>query len=124
MNEPYKRRVDELPQAVAEWGWRFHHLGIPTTEKIPNETYIPHLKIYVGGFESSPYGIEWMRFEEGCTVPELVRTVPHLAFEVNDLAEALQGKEVISNPSSPSAGVTVAMIKHQGAPVELLEFES
>jgi len=63
-----------------------------------------------------------MRFEPGCPVSELVRTVPHIAFEVDDLDEALRGKEILSPPSSPSDGVRVAMIVHDGAPVELLEF--
>ena len=63
-----------------------------------------------------------MRFEPDCPVSELVRTVPHIAFEVDDLDEALQGKEILSPPSSPSDGVRVAMIVHDGAPVELIEF--
>jgi hypothetical protein len=78
--------------------------------------------MYVAGFESSPYGIEWMRFEEGSPVPEIIRKVPHLAFEVDDLEVALQGKEVITPPNSPSDGVLVAMIVHNGAPIELLQF--
>jgi hypothetical protein len=34
----------------------------------------------------------------------------------------LEGKEILVAPSSPSAGVRVAMILDDGAPVELLEF--
>ena len=79
-------------------------------------------KMYVSGFESSPYGIEWMRFERGSPVSEFVRTVPHIAFEVDDLEAALEGKELIGAISSPSEGVRVAMIIDNGAPVELLEF--
>jgi hypothetical protein len=78
--------------------------------------------MYVTGFESSPYGIEWMRFEDDSPVPEITRTVPHLAFEVDDLEAALQGKEVLTPPNSPSDGVLVAMIVHSGAPIELLQF--
>ena len=63
-----------------------------------------------------------MRFEEGCLISELVRTVPHIAFEVDDLEAALVGKELIGEISSPSEGVRVAMIIDDGAPVELLEF--
>ena len=60
------RKNHEPPLAIREWGWRFHHIGIPTKNKIEGERYIPHLKIHVAGFETSPYGIEWMRFEEDC----------------------------------------------------------
>jgi len=117
-----ERRDHEPPAAVAEWGWRYHHLGIPREDRRPGERNLEHLRIHVAGFETSPYGIEWIRFGPDCAVPELVRTVPHVAFEVNDLEEALEGKEILSPPSSPSEGVRVAMIVHDGAPIELLEF--
>ena len=117
------RQDHQPPAAVAEWGWRYHHLGVPTDTPRPGERYLEALKMYVSGFETSPYGVEWMRFEPGSPVSELVRTVPHVAFEVDDLDAELRGKEVLSEPSSPSAGVRVAMILHNGLPVELLEFE-
>lgn len=116
-------REDHEPPAVIRQGWRYHHMGIPTKTPGPAERYLPHLRIYVSGFETSPYGIEWMRFEEGCPVSELVRTVPHIAFEVDDLDRAIQGKELLGEVSSPSEGVRVAMIVDDGAPVELLQFE-
>ena len=50
-----------------------------------NEQYIAQYKMYVSGFGSSPYGIEWMRFEPGSCLPEIIRTVLHVAFEVDDL---------------------------------------
>lgn len=118
-----QRKDDELPAAIVEWGWRYHHLGVPTDVPRPGERYLERFKMYVSGFASSPYGIEWMRFEEGSPVPELIRTVPHLAFEVDDLESALEGKEILTPPNSPSEGVMVAMILHDGAPVELLQFE-
>ena len=83
---------------------------------------MPWLKVYVSGFESSPYGIQWMRFDADAPYPEIVKTVPHVAFQVDDLAMALKGKEILIEPNSPSEGVTVAMIVADGAPVELLEF--
>jgi hypothetical protein len=119
---PRKREDHEPPPVVAELGWRYHHLGIPTNVPKPGERYIEHLKIHVAGFETSPYGIEWMRFDPDCPISELVRTVPHIAFEVDDLDSALIGKEVIGAPSSPSGGTRAAMIVHNGAPIELIEF--
>lgn len=117
-----KRKDYEPPAAIAERGWRYHHLGIPTDTPRPGERYLRSLKLYVCGFDTSPYGIEWMRFEPDSPVSPLVRSVPHIAFEVDDLDAALEGKEVLSMPSSPSEGVRAAMIVHNGAPVELIEF--
>lgn len=100
---------------------KYHHIGIPTEEKKPGERYIEHLKMYVSGYEDSPYSVEWMRFESDCSLPELVQTVPHVAFEVDDLEKELEGKETIIEPNSPSEGIRVAFIEHNGAPVEILE---
>ena len=64
-----------------------------------------------------------MRFEPEAAVPELVRTVPHVAFEVDDLSAEIAGKEILIAPNSPSPGVTVAFIVENGAPVEFLQFD-
>jgi hypothetical protein len=118
----HKRQDHEQPSAIAVRGWRYHHLGIPTTTTVPNETHLPHLNVHVCGFDTSPYGIEWIRFDPDCVVHDLIRTVPHIAFEVDDLEAALVGQTLLGEISSPSEGVRVAMIVDNGAPVELLEF--
>jgi hypothetical protein len=97
-------------------------MGIPTDKPRTGERYLEHLKVYVSGFETSPYGIEWMRFEPDCPVSELIRTTPHVAFEVDNLDVEIAGKELLGGVSEPSDGVRVAMIIDNGAPVELLEF--
>jgi hypothetical protein len=118
------RRDDEPPAVVRRLGWRYHHIGVPTQVPRKDEKYIAQHKMYVSGFSSSPYGIEWMRFEAGCPLPEIIQTVPHIAFEVDDLDAALKGREVIFPPGSPSEGVRAAMIIDDGAPVELITFGS
>jgi hypothetical protein len=102
---------------------RYHHLGIPTESIREGETYIEDLKVYVSGYDSSPYGVEWMRFEPDSPLPELVKTVPHVAFEVDDLDDEITGKEILIEPNKPSKGVTVAFIIDNGAPIEFLQFK-
>ncbi|MCJ7487305.1 MAG: hypothetical protein MUQ25_14230 [Candidatus Aminicenantes bacterium] len=43
---------------------RFHHVGIPTDRPLPEDDHIAEFKIYASGYEQSPYGIEWMKFEK------------------------------------------------------------
>jgi hypothetical protein len=119
------RQDHELPESIEKWGWKYHHVGIPTNKKMPNERYLPHLKFYVSGFSTSPFGIEWMRFEDDCIISEIVKTVPHIAFEVDNIDRVLKEHdfEIISEPGVPSEGVRAAMIKHNGAPIELIEFQ-
>jgi hypothetical protein len=116
------RQDHEPPLAIARYRWRFHHVGIPTKERHPGERYLAGCMMHVQGFETSPYGVEWMRFEAGSTVSELVRTVPHVAFEVDDLEAALEQIGVQAAITSPGAGVRVAMFEDNGAPIELIEF--
>ncbi len=102
---------------------KYHHLGIPTDVPREGEQYLEQFKMYVSGYESSPYGIEWMRFQPGCPLPELVKTVPHLAFVVDDLMAEIEGQQLLIQPNSPAEGITVAFIVHDGAPVEFLQFD-
>jgi hypothetical protein len=78
--------------------------------------------MYVSAFETSPCGIQWMRFEPDSPVHALIKSVPHIAFEVDDLQTAMEGKQILTAPNSPSEGIMVAIILDGGAPVELLEF--
>ena len=103
---------------------KYHHIGIPTKEKKEGERYIPQFKIYVSGYETSEYKIEWMRYEDDSPIHPLVKSVPHVAFEVEDVDKAIIGKEVIIQPNSPSEGVRVAFIVDNGAPIELIEIKN
>ncbi len=87
------------------------------------ERYLESYDTYVAGYDSSEFGIEWMRFGPNAPVPELVRTVPHIAFEVDDLEAELAGREILIPPNSPSEGVRVAFIVENGAPVEFLQIQ-
>ena len=101
---------------------RYHHVGIPSSQPRAGERYLPELKMFVVGHEHSEYGVEWIRFEDDARVPELVRQVAHVAFEVSDLEAELARHEILIAPNSPSEGVRVAFIVENGAPVELMEF--
>ncbi len=101
---------------------KFNHIGIPTTERFEGEIDLPHLKMTVSDHENNPYGIQWQRYWDDCTLPELVKTVAHVAFVVDDLEKEIEGKNVIIKQNSPSEGLMVAFIEVNGAPVELMEY--
>ncbi|MCX6239791.1 MAG: hypothetical protein NTY07_19975 [Bacteroidia bacterium] len=120
-----ERQEHEQPESIEKWGWKYHHLGIPTEQIMPDEHYLPQFKLYVSGFGTSPFGIEWMRFGKDSPIDQLIQTVPHLAFEVADIDYELvvHHLKVLTSPNHPGEGIRVAMIEHNGAPVELIEFE-
>jgi hypothetical protein len=102
---------------------KYSHIGIPTTGRFANEIDLPHLKITISDHADNPFGIQWQRYWEDAPYPELVKMVPHVAFEVEDLEAALVGRKVIIAPNRPSAGVLVAFIEVNGAPVELMQVD-
>jgi hypothetical protein len=102
---------------------KFNHIGIPTAGSFDGEIPLPHLKMTVCDHQSNPFGIQWQRYWDEAPYPDLVMTVPHVAFEVEDLTAALEGQHVIIKPNSPSRGVLVAFIEVSGAPVELMQID-
>lgn len=102
---------------------KYHHLGIPTDVKREGEYYLPQFKMHVLPFDTNPFGIEYIRFEEGSSIPQIVQQLPHIAFEVEDLDAAIEGQEIIIQPNSPSDGVRVAFIKFEDQLVEFLEYK-
>lgn len=99
----------------------FNHVGIPTTTKRDAETHLADAKLYVTDFNASPHKIEWLRFEEGSPMPELLQTTAHVAFMVDDLDAAMAGKEVLLPPFEPMEGLKVGFVIDDGAPVEYMQ---
>ncbi|WP_133131128.1 VOC family protein [Legionella yabuuchiae] len=101
--------------------YRFHHIGIPTTVKREGERYSSTFKMYTSGGEDSPYRIQYHRFEEDSPLHPLLKTMSHVAFQVDDLEAAIEGKEIVLGPYEPFSGFKVAAIIDSGAPIELIE---
>jgi len=103
-------------------GMKYHHIGIPTRTAREGEIYDKRFKIWMVGSDKSPYSIEWLRYEKDCPFPELVKTVAHVAFEVEDMDKAIAGKKVLVGPVQLNETLKIAFIEDNGAPIEFLEF--
>lgn len=101
---------------------KFNHIGIPTQERFEGEIDLPHLKMTVSDHENNPYGIQWQRYWDDAPYPDIVKTIPHVAFVVDDLEKEFEGKKVIIEPNSPSEGLIVAFVEVNGAPIELMQY--
>jgi len=99
----------------------FNHIGIPTTFKRDGEIYLKDAKLYVTDFNESEYKIEWLRFEEGSPMPEILKTTAHVAYMVDDLEKAMAGKQTLLEPFEPMKGLRVAFILDDGAPIEFMQ---
>ena len=98
----------------------YHHIGIPTDEPREGEKYSAKFKMYTTE-GNNEHRIQWHRFEEGCSLHPLIQTVPHVAFKVDSIDEAIKEKRVILEPYYPFEGFRVAMVEVEGVPVEYIE---
>jgi hypothetical protein len=102
--------------------YRYNHIGIPTTKKLKNEKYLADFDVYTAGYQENEFNIEWMKYGPKCKIPDIVKELPHVAFEVDDVYEAIKGHEVIIEPNSPGEGAIVAFVLVNDAPVEFIQF--
>ena len=100
---------------------KYDHIGIPTTEEKAWSAYLEGAKVHITDAAAHPYGVEWLKFEPGSPMHELIQKVPHVAFEVENLDNALRGATVIVEPFVPMEGLRCAFIDADGAPVELMQ---
>jgi hypothetical protein len=103
---------------------KFNRIGIAANQRFAGEIPLPHLGMTVSDHKNIAFGIQWQRYWDDATYPALVKSVPQVAFEVDDLAGAIEGYKVNIEPNSPSPGVIVAFIEVNEAPVELLQVDS
>ncbi|HOZ47177.1 MAG TPA: hypothetical protein PLO37_18145 [Candidatus Hydrogenedentes bacterium] len=99
----------------------FHHFGVPSSAVYEGAGYVEGGKVYVTDPETHPFRIEFLRFEEGSPMHELVRTRPHAAFAVDDLDAALEGRNVIVEPFNAMPTLRVAFITDGDAVIELMQ---
>ena len=101
--------------------YKYHHMGIPTTEPRAGERYSSTFKMYTSGGENSEFRIQYHRFEKDSPLHPLIQTVPHVAFKVDNIDKAIAGKIVILASYEPFNGFRVAMIDDNGTPIEFIE---
>lgn len=100
--------------------YTFHHLGIPVQDDDTAGLFSEKAGMYTTD-NPGHFRIQWHRFLPDSPLHILIRTVPHVAFKVSSLTDAIEGEEVILGPYEPIDGYFVAMINDHGAPVEFIE---
>jgi hypothetical protein len=101
----------------------FHHIGLPTDDTQPGETYIADTKVWVTDPANHPSRVEFLRFEPDSPVTGPLRNLPHIAYMVENMDTALKGEDIILEPFSPMPGLSVAFFWKDGAVIEYMDFE-
>ncbi|MFI3317276.1 MAG: hypothetical protein SNF93_06880 [Rikenellaceae bacterium] len=102
---------------------KINHFGIPTTTPQVGETYNEGMKVWLTDFSQSPNLIEYLRFEQGSWLPEIIQKIPHIAYQVDSIAQELEGAKVLVEPIVCSESLTIAFIEEEGIALELMEIK-
>lgn len=100
--------------------YTFHHFGIPLQDGVFEGAYSEKAEMYTVD-NPGQFRVQWHRFKDSSPLHNLIKTVPHVAFKVDNLLRAIEDEEVILGPYEPIDGFFVAMINDNGAPIELIE---
>jgi len=104
---------------------KFDHVGIPTPERHPGERWVEATRVWVTSPREHRFNVEWLRFESDSPVTGPLRTQPHVAYRVEDISAAIQGRKVVLAPFEVGNGfVKVAFVEEDGALVELMEYKN
>ncbi|MGE8186814.1 hypothetical protein [Pseudomonas sp. NPDC086278] len=101
--------------------YQLHHVGIPTDQVRDGERYAERVGMWTTDDFSGSIPVQWHRFSDDSPLHILMRTTPHVAYRVNDLALAVVDHKVILGPYEPIDGYKVAVIDNAGMPVEFIE---
>ena len=102
--------------------FKYHSFWIPTNLERKDDIYLPDLKMHVYD-PKNEFRVGWVRYDEDAPYPRVVKNIPHIAFEVEDIEHEIAGEKVIITPNSPAPGLIVAFIEFMGVPVEFLQID-
>ena len=106
----------------------FDHVGLWTTEPQAGEFWVEFSKFWVTNPRAHPQRVEYLRPLAKPDVSPAERGLwmlwnrAHVAYRVENLAEALQDEEVIFGPFDPGGFGHVAFILKEGAVLEYMEY--
>jgi len=100
---------------------KYHHYGVPTKDTHEGEEYMADGKLYYTNPDDSEFRIEWLRFDDDSPMPAELKEHPHVAFMVDDIQTAIEGKNVLIEPFEVFPGLTISFIMEDTTPIELMQ---
>ncbi|TKI08878.1 hypothetical protein [Martelella alba] len=100
--------------------YEFHHCGIPLQDGHYEGVFSENAGMFTSD-NPGKFRVQWHRFTADSPLHPLLKTVPHIAFKVSNLARAIEGEEVILGPYEPIDDYFVAVINDAGVPIELIQ---
>lgn len=99
----------------------YDHTGIPVLEKLDGMVFVAPLKVWITDASAHPYKIEFLYFEPDSPMAAAVQDDAHVAYAVDDVEKAVEGKSVLWPVCRPSPQMKIAFIYEGGVAVELMQ---
>jgi len=106
---------------------QFDHIGIPVDSPQAEEFWVPQSELWVTNPRTHPQRIEYLRFKSKpepapASLEWKLWNMPHIAYRVDDLEQAIEGEDVVYGPFEPADFGRVVFIHKQGVIVEYLQY--
>jgi hypothetical protein len=100
---------------------QFDHIGIPAGAKRDGMRFLESKRLWLTSPADHPFRVEWLWYERDSPEHELVRGLPHVAYRVESLEDAMRGHVVIAEPFDVFEAVRVSFVEVDGAPIEFVQ---
>ena len=100
---------------------KYLHLGIPVVNKKPDMVYNEWGRFWVNqSVDEYDFKIEYLKFEDGTRMPEILAKQPHVAYLVDDMTPYLeQADRIIFEPTPLNETQSIAFIIIDDTIIEL-----
>ncbi len=99
---------------------KYLHTGMIVGEKLPDMIYMEPLKVWVTDASKDKYAIELLYFEIDSPMAAAIQEQPHVAYEVEDIDAALEGKAILW-PKMDVGGAYIAFVYDNDTVVEFYQ---
>jgi len=100
---------------------KFHHFGIPLPAKKEGMSYGDTLKVWFTDASASPHNVEFLYFDRDCPLAATVQNCAHVAYTVDNIEEAVKGKNILLPVTEIVSGFKIAFIFDGDIPIELMQ---
>ena len=104
----------------------YDHTGMPSSEIKDGAQFIEPTRTWVTSPDAHPLKVQWLYFEPESPITGRIREEAHVAYRVDNLEEAIEGRELVGGPwEAEEQGrgfVRVAFVDVDGALVEYLHY--
>ena len=99
----------------------YDHIGVPTNEKSDDEVYSPDIHAHFWRVGNDPLRIEKIRFDANAPFPDEVTSRAHVAFKVDSVEKAIEGKRIVVPVTELKPGIQFAFVDVEGVLIEFFE---